>query len=356
MEAKRLDDLLAQFPNTHVLVLGDFFLDLYLDLDRGLSETSLETGLEAYQVVGVRASPGAAGTVTSNLRALDVPVSALGVVGDDGRGYELLRGLRQTGVDVTPLIQAADRFTPTYTKPMMREPDGRTHELNRMDIKNRVPLPAEIEDRLIAALFALFPDVEGAVIADQVQERNCGVITDRVRAALAELAARYPDKPVVVDSRVRIGEFRGVSCKPNAHEACAAAGTGDPSDLDAVQAAGRALHERTGRPTFVTVGAEGVWVFQRAPPLSPPPTCGWSHGGEGIHVPGIRVPPPIDVVGAGDSVMAGIISALCCGATPVEAATVGNLVASITVQQIGTTGTATREQVRERNRSGKSDT
>jgi sugar/nucleoside kinase (ribokinase family) len=73
-------------------------------------------------------------------------------------------------------------------------------------------------------------------------------------------------------------------------------------------------------------------------------------------VPGIRVPPPIDVVGAGDSVMAGIVSALCCGATPVEAATVGNLVASITVQQIGTTGTATREQVRERNREVKSET
>ena len=35
-----------------------------------------------------------------------------------------------------------------------------------------------------------------------------------------------------------------------------------------------------------------------------------------------------------------------------EAAAVGNLVASITVQQLGTTGTATREQVRERNRKG----
>jgi len=331
VDNQRLDSLLAQFPNTKVLVLGDFFLDLYLDLDRSFSETSLETGLEAYQVVGVRASPGAAGTVTSNLRALDVGVTALGVIGDDGRGYELLRGLRRSGVDVAPVIQAAERFTPTYTKPMMREPDGRTHELNRMDIKNRVPLPAEVEDRLIAALFDLYPGVEGAVIADQVQERNCGVVTDRVRAALAELAAAYPGKPVVVDSRVRIGEFHGVSCKPNAHEACAAAGTGDPSDPDAVQAAGRALQGRTGRPTFVTVGAEGVWVFAEQPQVA--------------HVPGIRVPPPIDVVGAGDSVMAGIVSALCCGATPVEAATVGNLVASITVQQIGTTGTATREQV-----------
>jgi sugar/nucleoside kinase (ribokinase family) len=65
-------------------------------------------------------------------------------------------------------------------------------------------------------------------------------------------------------------------------------------------------------------------------------------------VPGLRVSGPIDTVGAGDSAMAGIASALCCRASPVEAALVGNLVASITVQQVGTTGTATREQVWDR--------
>jgi sugar/nucleoside kinase (ribokinase family) len=45
---------------------------------------------------------------------------------------------------------------------------------------------------------------------------------------------------------------------------------------------------------------------------------------------------------------AGLVSALCAGATFAEAAVVGNVVASITVQQIGVTGTATPEQVRER--------
>jgi rfaE bifunctional protein kinase chain/domain len=342
MEERRLESLLAQFPNTHVLVLGDFFLDLYLDMDRALSEISLETGLEAYQVVGVRASPGAAGTVTSNLRALDVQVTALGVIGDDGRGYELLRGLRQRGVEVAPLIQIRDRFTPTYTKPMMREVDGRVHELNRLDIKNRSPLPAAVEAQLVSALHALIQEANGIVVADQVQERNCGVITDRVRAALAELSGAYPDKPIVVDSRVRIGEFRGVCVKPNAREAASTldlrAAQDEPS-LDTIQAAGRALQKRNGRPAFVTVGAEGVWVFDEEPEVT--------------HVPGIPVPGPIDVVGAGDSVMAGIVSALCCGASPPEAAAVGNLVASITVQQIGTTGTASREQVLARHRSAR---
>jgi sugar/nucleoside kinase (ribokinase family) len=73
------------------------------------------------------------------------------------------------------------------------------------------------------------------------------------------------------------------------------------------------------------------------------------HDREGrTHVPGVHVEGPIDIVGAGDSTMAGIVSALCCGATYTEAARLGTLVASITIQQIGTTGTATRTQVLER--------
>src|SRR6185369_11173199 len=92
MEPARLRQLLDRFPAATVLVVGDFFLDKYLDIDPRLSEPSLETGLEAYQVVGVRSYPGAAGTVVNNLRALDVGVRVLGVIGDDGEGDDLLRG------------------------------------------------------------------------------------------------------------------------------------------------------------------------------------------------------------------------------------------------------------------------
>ena len=336
MDEQRLHALLAQFPNTHVLVVGDYFLDFYLDIDRRLSETSLETDLEAYQVVRVRSSPGAAGTVTSNLRALDVQVTALGVIGEDGMGYELLRGLQARGVEAGPLIRVADRFTPTYTKPMMREPGGRIHELNRLDIKNRQPVPPDVEEQIVARLRALIDRLDGIIVADQVQERNCGVITDRVRDELASLALAHPEVVIAADSRVRIGEYRHITAKPNAREATLAL---HPDLADAeidrgtAQACANELCRRNGRPVFLTVGADGILVFDRD---------------EMTHVPGIRVDGPIDIVGAGDSTMAGILSSLCCGATNAEAALVGNLVASITIQQIGTTGTATREQVMNR--------
>jgi rfaE bifunctional protein kinase chain/domain len=339
MDQERIAGILRCFPERRLLVVGDFFLDLYFDLDRSLSEVSIETSLEAYQVVRVRSSPGAAGTVTSNLRALDVGVIALGVIGMDGMGYELLHGLQARGVDVSPLIQAEDRFTPTYTKPMMREQDGQVHELNRLDIKNRTALPVSIEEQLIAALRDQVDQVDGIVVADQVQERNCGVITDRVREELAALAAARPGKVIVADSRVRVGEYCGLAVKPNAREAVTALHPGcedESSDRDTAESCAAALFQRNGKPVFLTVGADGVIVFDR----------------EGrTHVPAIRVEGPIDIVGAGDSTMAGIAAALCCGATHAEAALLGTLVASITIQQIGTTGTATRAQVLDRYRA-----
>src|SRR5437764_2315703 len=91
-----IEQILGRLPALRIGVLGDLFLDRYLDLDAALTEPSLETGLDAYQVVNVRPLPGAAGTVLNNLVGLGVGrVSPLAVIGDDGEGYELMRALRR---------------------------------------------------------------------------------------------------------------------------------------------------------------------------------------------------------------------------------------------------------------------
>jgi rfaE bifunctional protein kinase chain/domain len=324
VDAGRLQDLLNNFSGVTVLVIGDFFLDKYLDIDPRLSEPSLETGLEAYQVTSVRRYPGAAGTVVNNLRALDINVIVLGVVGEDGEGEDLRRGLDLIGVEGDGLIRAPGRFTPTYLKPMLRQGNTPARELNRFDTKNRTPLPVEIETEVINRLHSLFARLHGIVIVDQVSEPNCGVITDRVRLALSELARANSATIVLADSRERIGEFHDVILKPNSREATRATGLID------LAAAGRELRRRTGRPVVVTHGDHGMYLFELE--------------GE-QHIPAIPVAGPIDVVGAGDSAMAGLVAGLCAGGTLAESALVGNLIASVTIQQLGVTGTATRAQI-----------
>ena len=52
--------------------------------------------------------------------------------------------------------------------------------------------------------------------------------------------------------------------------------------------------------------------------------------------------------GAGDSAPAAIVASLLSGATEFEAAEIANLAASITIQQLGTTGTASPDQILDR--------
>src|SRR3954471_6934635 len=86
--------ILSALAGKRIGVVGDLFLDRYLDIDAGLTEPSIETGLDAYQVVRVRSYPGALGTIINNLAALGVGrIVPVAIIGDDGEGYELRKAL-----------------------------------------------------------------------------------------------------------------------------------------------------------------------------------------------------------------------------------------------------------------------
>ena len=335
-----LEAILERIPHLKIGVAGDLFLDRYLDLDATLTEPSLETGLDAYQVVGVRSSPGAAGTVINNLAALGVGrIYPIAVLGDDGEGHELRQALsRLPAVDPHGLVIAPDRRTPTYMKPMLHEKGKVPRELNRLDIKNRRPMPEVIDVQIQNRLIEIWPRLDALVVLDQVSEADCGVITNRTREQLGVLTGAAADKFVLADSRERIGLFRGVCLKPNRQETLRAAGFATEDGADVLERAAAQLAHRAGRWVFCTDGARGILL------ASP-------EDGERTvrpRIPAYPVAGPIDIVGAGDSTSAAIVCAMAGGAGVVAAAALGNLVASITIQQLGTTGSATPEQVRQR--------
>lgn len=341
---ERLQTLLAAFPCLKIALVGDLFLDRYLDIDPELEELSIETGLEAYQVTRIRNSPGALGTVMNNLAALGVGrLLPATVLGDDGQAYDLLKALGQLPVDAGCVVQDPDRLTPTYTKPMKRDAGGVWRELNRLNLRNRARMSRATLDRLLAKIGQAFAAADGLIVVDQVNEEDWGVVTDEVREHLAALSRAAPDKLIFVDSRTRIARYNFGVLKPNVAECLASLARPNAAsasfDLAVAKEAALHLSARTGRPLFCTLGERGMLAV------------GFARDGaqaEAIEVPGFPVRGPIDIVGAGDSATAGIVASLLAGATPTEAAAIGNLVASITVQQLGTTGTASPAQVEAR--------
>jgi len=332
MNPERLQQLISAFASLRVAVLGDFFLDKYLDTDPALAEISVETGRSAHQVTGIRRSAGAAGTVVNNLSALGAgTLHAIGGVGDDGEAFDLRRCLKDVRCSTTGLLSFDSLMTPTYLKPRDQTNPGLTGEYDRYDTKNRRPTPSAVSQQVLAALDQVLPHVDGVIVIDQVTEENCGMITAQVRDAVAERARRSPHVIFCADSRRHIQEFRHVIVKPNQFEALGIdrPAPGTVADPVAVRQRLPAMRQQIGAPVCVTLSERGMLVSDPEVTL----------------VPGFAVEGPIDSTGAGDSATAGLVLALAAGATLPEAALVGNLVASITIQQLATTGTATPVQL-----------
>jgi bifunctional ADP-heptose synthase (sugar kinase/adenylyltransferase) len=326
-DSARLEALTSHFRKVRVAVLGDYFLDKYLDIEPALAEPSLETGRTAHQVAAVRHSAGAAGTVVNNLAALGSRhIITLGVTGNDGEGWELRKDLFALGCDLTHLHTDPDRVTPTYLKPRDRTRPGLEGEHDRYDIKNVSPTPEWVGQALLASLDAVLPGVDVLVVMDQVREAGRGVLTPALIDALAERAPLFPKTVFWADSRGSIRRYRNVMVKVNQFEL---AGEDTPApgarvSDEVICAETEAFAARLGAPVFATAGERGVRVSGPKP----------------LTVPSVRVSGPADPTGAGDSFTAGAVLALASGATRPEAALVGNLVASVTVRQLATTGTA----------------
>ncbi|MDX1945604.1 MAG: PfkB family carbohydrate kinase [Pirellulaceae bacterium] len=335
----QLEAILGTLPRLTIGLVGDLFLDRYLELVPGPHELSIETGLEAYQIERIRNAPGALGTVMNNLAALGVgllvPVS---VIGDDGHGYDLLKEVRRLPVDPEHILAVGNRLTPTYTKPLrpiLAENAGpspdRWSELNRLDIRTRRPLSPEVTPLLCRRVEQVFHSSDGLIVLDQLVDENQGVVNSEVRDTLARLGREHPTKLIYADSRRFLGKFTAATLKGNRSEVLGADFPHSATDAD-VHRALAGLCERTCRAAFCTMGERGILVARPGHLLE--------------LVPGIPVSGPIDIVGAGDAATSGIVSALLAGASELSAAALGNLVASITVQQLGTTGTASPEQLR----------
>ena len=314
--------ILERIRSLRVLVAGDVCLDRWCRYDPALAEPSRETGIPRIAAVATEVTPGAAGTVANNLAALGAGrVDVLGVIGDDGFGYELRRALEARGIG-TELLLTADVPTFTYTKLL----NCRTGEedLPRLDFINTRPPAAEVEREFVKRLERAAVGYDAILISDQAETETGGVITAAVRNAVTRAAAAHPEAVVWVDSRMRAEHFRGVIVKPNRREA----------EEASRRALGRvdfpALREHLEAPLLiVTHGSEGAELIG-------PTGTRWAAAR--------RVERPVDICGAGDSFSAGAALALRVTGDAMAAAEFGNLVASITIMKRGT-GTASPEEL-----------
>jgi rfaE bifunctional protein kinase chain/domain len=317
-------------------VLGDFCLDRYLEIDPAKEETSLETGLAVHNVTNVRPQPGGAGTILNNLATLGIgTIYPIGFAGHDGEGFELMQALeRRPGVHLSHFVQTAQRRTFTYWKPLVLAPNRPPVELNRFDLKNWTPTPELLQELLIERLLSAAKLVKAIVVLDQVDVPETGVVTSSVLNAINGLVKANPGLFVLADSRRSLQSFPMVNLKMNVAELCALVKAKADLSIEEIKAAASGLARENRRSVFVTLAERGI--------------VGAGAGGEVEHMPALAVRGEIDIVGAGDAVTANLAAALAAGASLHESLEIANAAASVVIHKLGTTGTASLEEIGQR--------
>ncbi|MGC8829465.1 MAG: bifunctional heptose 7-phosphate kinase/heptose 1-phosphate adenyltransferase [Verrucomicrobiia bacterium] len=333
IEYNRFKELTGRYKDLRIAVVGDFCLDRYLEIDPELKETSLETGLEVYNVVKVRAQPGGAGTILNNLVALGIgKIIPIGFCGIDGEGYELYNSLLSLkNVDLSYFIRTPLRRTFTYCKPLIVSENRPPEELNRLDFKNWTPTPESVEDKIIEFISETFKISDAAAVLEQVDVADTGVITERVLNSLGKFSLQNPNFPIIADSRRGLKNFPPLIYKMNINELYKLVGREIRSDIEEIGKAARELTKKTGNMIFVTMGERGM--------------IGATASGETQYQPALPPKGEIDIVGAGDAVTANLISALAAGATLAESIQIATAAAFIVIHKLGTTGTASIEEI-----------
>ena len=330
LSEQQIKEILEKTASVRIGLIGDLCLDIYWKADMKRSELSRETPHFPLPVVEEYMSPGGGGNACANIAAIrPASIEAVGVIGDDWRGKALLKELQDRGVGSANIVISDDVITNAYCKPVRMGISHVEYEDPRLDFCNYKPVSEAAERALLINLDKVVKGLDVLCVSDQLQY---GCVTPLIRRQIMRYASE--GLKVIVDSRDRIGEYKGVIMKPNEIEGWRVVhGSDDVSRTDNFEtylATVEKLVQMNQAPVCMTIGPNGSLYADK----------------DGVtHAEAYPVEPPIDIVGAGDTFLAAFGIALGAGIEPALAASFGNLASSITVKKIGTTGTTSPEEL-----------
>ena len=291
----RLLDLVSAFSRQVICVVGDFVLDEFVSGE--ISRVSREAPVLILRHRRTESYPGGAANAVNNLADLGARVLPVGVVGEDAGGLKLLEYLRAKGVNVGGILRSAAWVTTTKTRYLAGWTHTTEQQVLRVDREPAGEVPAKLQAQIARKARLAARGVAAVLISDY-----------GLGAASPSLVRGLHAKRVTLDSRYRLLEFRNAgitAATPNESEIEAAYHSQVGNDLGKLDDLGqRARRDLSLGALLVTRGKDGMAIFE---PNQPTRRLS-IHGSDA----------PVDVTGAGDTVIAVFTLALAAGATYLE--------------------------------------
>lgn len=302
-----------QLPKMKIAVIGDIMVDRYIFGE--VNRISPEAPVPVNKVTEIKEVLGGAANVANNLANLDCQVYLSGVAGLDNH-YNVLKSLlNNAAINGDGIIANDKRQTTTKLRIL-----GDRQQMLRLDFET---VKAVDEDEINAIMLWLKEianrRLDGIVISDYGK----GVCTAKLLKYIFDISQSLGIKTVVDPKGTDWEKYRGATCiTPNVKELSDYLGQKiSNTDEEIVKAAEKVIKQGLVEILVVTRSGKGITVVTK--------------DGRVWHNPATQQE-VYDVSGAGDTVVASLITCLAAGLSTRLTLNVANSAAGIVVSKIGT--------------------
>ena len=306
------------FHQKSVVIVGDLVADQFLN--GTISRVSREAPVFILRHDSTETSPGAGANAAANVASLGGKPVLVGFVGEDANGDLLLSSLKDHGVDHKNVISIPGYATTTKIRVLAGQHYAARQQVIRIDYEDTGAITTGMKAKLRQNLAAAGQSADAIIVSDY----NYGSVFPEIfEDALA--ISRKRMIPLIVDSRFGLINFPdATSATPNRDEVEQILGKDfTPHDCSL-------LRERLGyKALLITNGNKGMMLFE--PDQTP------------LNIAAIGSSEPVDVTGAGDTVIAAYALGLASGLSFADAAGVANHAGGIVVMKKGTAAATVTE-------------
>ena len=301
----------VDFAGKRIVIIGDLVADQFLN--GTISRVSREAPVFILRHDQTVTLPGAAANAAANVASLGGTPILIGVGGGDGNGRLLLEKLQEMGVPTANVLIDNSASTTTKVRVLAGQHYAARQQVIRIDYENASSVSDASKEILLSNL------ADAALLADAivVSDYNCGAVFPEIYDAAREIA-RKKDLPLIVDSRYRLADHTGATtATPNREEVEQLLGENfTPEDCSN-------LRDRLGyEALLITNGNEGMLLVEK--------------GKSPVRFDAVGPREPVDVTGAGDTVIAAYALGLASGLSFDQAARIANHAGGIVVMKKGT--------------------
>jgi rfaE bifunctional protein kinase chain/domain len=310
---EHLVEIIRRFADQKIVIIGDAIADRFVH--GSISRVSREAPVFILRHQHTETLPGGAANCAMNLVALGAKVSLISVTGADEAGNELRAKLEAAGVNIDGVIVSDKIETTTKVRILAGHSHANKQQVIRIDYEGASLDDDEVRTALLMKLQQAIATANAVVISDYNY--------DVVDARAVDLIRRNTSAPVLVDSRFRLLQYPGFTAATPNQEEVENLARAPISSTEQLEKAATDLKQRLGhRALLVTRGGEGMTLVESdAAP---------------VHIRAVGAQQPVDVTGAGDTVIATFTLALACEASFADAARLANYAGGLVVMKRGT--------------------